>query len=126
MLDCSTEAIKRTYAISRKYPFGEVCGFLLALRKGKKMVQEDIYRESNKEIAAYLSLLPEITFEGTESRGDYLSFLFSPSNLASQKASDYFSKKAEPVQPKDLIDAVDGMTDLVMRFKRQRNEGGTR
>lgn len=78
----------------------------------------DIHYEANKFLVPYLLLCDGITFEGTESRGGTVYFLFSPASKVLEAINKYYQRGAEPIQPKDLIDAIEHYRDLVHRVGR--------
>lgn len=81
------------------------------------------YREKDKNIAAFLLLCKDISFEGTEASGDTLYFTFTPLEKATRQVELYMAKQAEPVQPKECAESHQTILDLIWRWRKSRDGG---
>lgn len=80
----------------------------------------DYYKTSDKNLAAFLLLQTDIKFIGSEMDVSGICyFSFSPKAKATELESAFLSKSANPVQPKDLFDALKSIMDII--FKEKRN-----
>ena len=81
----------------------------------------DEHKENSKEIAAYLLLCDDLTFEGTEGRGDILYFIFTPSSKAKAYADKYILGSCKPIQPKSYSDSQQRITEIIWRWRKQKD-----
>lgn len=82
------------------------------------------YFEQDKNTIAFLLLCKDISFEGTQSQGETLKFIFSPADKARNHAEKYQLGNCAPIQPKDFAVSQERVMDLIYQWKRQRNEMG--
>ena len=75
------------------------------------------YSETNPNINAYLLTRKDIKFERTRPVGDKLYFEYSPYEVAAKAASLYQVNKADPVDPKELLDQRKEVLTLVFKWK---------
>lgn len=79
------------------------------------------YQEIDKKTAAYLLLCSDLVFEGTNPSGDLLIFEFSPEEVARRRSEQYISRKAEPIQPKDYAEAEETITNLIWKWRKEKD-----
>ncbi len=85
----------------------------------------DIFFETkDKQLTPYLFTRRDIQYHGTRLYGDSIYFLFSPKNKAQDLANLFVSRKTDPVQPKDLLEAVETYRDVVFEMKEKRRSYG--
>ena len=79
------------------------------------------YKEKDKDIAAFFLICKNLKFQGTEPVDDILYFLFSPLEKAEQLANLFLAKQTDPVQPKDYAEAQETITELIWKWRKQRD-----
>lgn len=77
----------------------------------------NIYKTKDKQIAPFLLTQSEVSFLGTSEEGYSLYFQFSPEDKCTKLVNAFISKTAPPVQPKDLLDAIETYRDRVFEMK---------
>ena len=82
------------------------------------------FKEKSKDIVAYLLTCEDIKFQGTQPEGDVLYFIFPPADKAQRYADQFLAKQTEPIQPKDYAEAQQTVTDLIWRWRKQRDVHG--
>lgn len=83
---------------------------------------DDLYESRDKQVIPFLLIQPDITLLGTKAEGSILYFQFSPRSKCEQLVNDFISRKAQPVQPKDLLDAVESFKDRIFEMKDKNAE----
>lgn len=78
---------------------------------------KETYESKDKHICPYLLLQSDINFVGTKTLGNIVYFQFTPAERCKELVNLFLSKKAEPVQPKELLDAVETFRDRVFEMK---------
>lgn len=87
--------------------------------KIKDSDSSNIHSESNKFLVPFLLLCDGVEFIGTEVAADStVYFKFSPASKVLEAINNYYQRNAQPIQPKDLIDAIEHYRDLVNRNRR--------
>lgn len=81
---------------------------------------DNLFETKDKQLTPFLLTRPELQYHGTRLIGSSIYFLFSPPEVAQQLANDFVARKADPVQPKDLLDAVETYRDIVFGMKEKR------
>ena len=79
---------------------------------------EEIHVERDKDLVAYLLCLPEIQFIGAFKDG-VTYFRFYPADKAKEAIDNYFKRLAPPIQPIDLLNAVDRFWNILNEIKRK-------
>ena len=82
------------------------------------------HKESDKYISAYLLGCPEVRFEGTESDGQTLLFLFSDPDKCKVLISRYVALQTEAIQPKKLFDSLEACNQLIWKHRNERTAKG--
>lgn len=82
----------------------------------------NFYETKDKKIAPYLLTCSDILFQGTRFVGDSIYFLFSPNNIAQERANKFITHQTEPVDPKMLLEAVETYRDIVFEMKDKRGD----
>jgi len=77
----------------------------------------DVYESKDKQIVPYLLIQPEIRFLGTDLVGPILYFKFSPRDKCDFLVNQFLTRRAKPVDPKTLLDAVEIYRDRVFEMK---------
>lgn len=83
-------------------------------------MEKEIYESKDKHIVPFLLVQDEISFEGLRFSGMIVYFKFSPLNKCLTLINQFMSRKATPVQPKDLLDAVETFRDRIFEMKEKR------
>ena len=78
---------------------------------------DQIHFEREKSLCSYLLICKDISFLGTEVKGNLVFFKFSPINKVQEAIDKFYKKEAEPVQPKDLTDSFERFKTEVFRLK---------
>jgi len=84
----------------------------------------NLYETRDKQIVPFLLIQPGISFVGTRKDGSIIYFQFESRDKCNQLVNLFLSKKASPVQPKDLLDAVETFRDRVFEMKEEEKYGG--
>jgi len=82
------------------------------------------YETKDKQIAPFLLIQPDIKFQGTKIQGSIVYFQFTPKEKCQQLVNDFMSRKATPVDPKALLDAVETFRDRIFEMKDKRRNYG--
>lgn len=77
----------------------------------------DIYETKDKQITPFLLTRQDIKFLGTKVVGRIIYFQFSPREKALELVNLFITRKVNPVQPKDLLEAVETYRDFVFSMK---------
>lgn len=80
----------------------------------------DFFETKDKQITPYLFTQPEIQYHGVRTYGQSIYFLFSPKEKAQELANLFLSRKANPVEPKNLLEAVETYRDVIFEMKEKR------
>lgn len=78
---------------------------------------KEIYESKDKQIVPYLLIQQDVKFLGTRLEGSIVYFQFSPSDICELLINKLVSRKADPVQPKDLLDAMDTFKKRIYETK---------
>lgn len=81
------------------------------------MNDSKIYEARDKQSVPYLLIQQDVKFLGTRLEDSIVYFQFSPSDKCELLINKLVSRKAEPVQPKDLLDAVDTFKKRIFEAK---------
>lgn len=90
------------------------------LRRWRKTMN-NIYESKDKQKCPFLLIQPGINFLGTRISNSIVYFQFSPLNKCQQLVNKFISKSAPPVQPKELLDAVETFRDIIFEMKEKRS-----
>ena len=77
----------------------------------------DLYESRDKQVVPFLFLQSNIKYLGTRKEGNVIFFQFSPKEKCQELVNEFTSRKALPVQPKDILDAVETFRDRVFEQK---------
>ncbi len=80
---------------------------------------ETIHIERDKDLVAYLLCQTDITFLGSFKDG-VVFFRFHPADKAREAIDAYYLRTAKPIQPIDLLNAVDRFWNLLNEEKRRQ------
>lgn len=78
---------------------------------------DNIYESKDKQVVPYLLIQSNIKFVGKYADGKTIYFKFSPLKKCEELINKFISRQADPVQPKDLLDAVETFRELVFEIK---------
>lgn len=81
----------------------------------------DFVETKDKQITPYLLTQPEIQYHGIRVYDQTIYFLFSPKEIAQELANRFMSRQAEPVEPKNLLEAVETYRDVIFEMKEKRD-----
>jgi len=82
---------------------------------------ETVYKTSNLQLAAYLRIVPGITFKGTRSaqrNKQKLIFLFAAKDLATQEANNFYADTAT-ASAYQLFQSMTALKDMIFESARQ-------
>lgn len=77
----------------------------------------DIYESRDKQIVPFMLIQSNIKYLGTRREDQVIYFQFSPLEKCLELVNEFTSRKALPVQPKDILDAVETFRDRVFEMK---------
>lgn len=77
----------------------------------------EIFESKDKQIVPFLLVQSGIKFLGTRLNGTILYFQFSPLKKCQDLTNDFMTRRAPPVDPKTLLDAVDSFRDRIFEIK---------
>ncbi len=80
----------------------------------------DKFQTKDKQLTPYLLTRFDLQFHGTLIIGESIYFLFSPKDKAQQLANLFLTRKADPVEPKTLLEAVESYRDVIFEMKEKR------
>lgn len=80
----------------------------------------DFFETKDKQLTPYLFTQRDIQYHGTRLYGDSIYFLFSPKSKAQDLANLFLTRKADPVHPKELLEAVETYRDVIFEMKEKR------
>lgn len=78
---------------------------------------DNVFETKDKKTAPFLFIQPDIDYEGIRIVGQIIYFRFSPYSKCLKLVQDFISRKAKPVQAKDLLEAVDSCRDIIFEIK---------
>ncbi len=81
----------------------------------------DKFQTKDKQLTPYLLTRSDIQFHGTLIIGNNIYFLFSPKDRVQELANQFLTRKADPVEPKTLLEAVESYRDVIFEMKEKRN-----
>lgn len=84
----------------------------------------DVFETKDKQLTPYFFTNASIHFEGTRMIGESIYFLFSPKAKALELFNLFVTRRAEPVQPKDLLEAVETYRDFIFQMKEKNKSYG--
>lgn len=80
-------------------------------------MNDKLFETKDKHITPFLLTQNSVKFEGTRISDLIVYFKFSPINKCQELVNRFVSKTADPVQPKDLLDAVETYRDRIFEMK---------
>ena len=83
---------------------------------------QNLYESRDRQIVPFLLTCTEVNFSGTRIDGQVVYFQFSPYIDCEKLVNNFISRKANLVQPKDLLDAVEAFRDRVFEMKARSGE----
>jgi len=86
--------------------------------------KNDIFLTKDKQIAPYLLTQEQIQFVGTKIVGSSIYFQFSPFDACQLLVNKFLTRKAEPVDPKTLLEMVEVYRDRVFEMKEKNAKYG--
>lgn len=78
---------------------------------------DDVYESKDKQICPYLLIQSDVKFLGTRVTDGIVYFQFVPQNRCLELINAFYTRKAPPCQPKDLLDAFESFKQLVFEAK---------
>lgn len=87
-----------------------------------------VFESKDKQIVPFLLIQPKVKFLGTKLDGRVIYFRFSPSETCEELVNKFMSRRASPVDPKTLLEAVETFRDRIfeMKEKRRNKHGGVK
>lgn len=83
------------------------------------MMEKEIYKSKDKQVVPFLFTQEGVEFSGTEIQESLLYFKFVPKELCEKLEKEFLTRKAPPVQAKDLLDAVETFRNKVFSMKKE-------
>lgn len=80
-------------------------------------MNNNIFETKDKHITPFLFTQDTVKFEGTRISNGIVYFKFSSAVECQNLVNRFISKTANPVQPKDLLEAVETFRDRVFEMK---------
>lgn len=77
----------------------------------------DTFDSKDKHLVPFLLTQANVSFVGTKREGSILYFQFSPYDKCVDLVNLFIVRKAPPVQPKDLLEAIETYRDLIYQMK---------
>lgn len=88
------------------------------------MNNTDFFESKDKQIVPFLMVQDGITLQDIVFRDSIVYFYFSPLERCLSLVNQFMTRKAPPVQAKDLLDAVETYRDRVFEMKDKRSKYG--
>lgn len=84
----------------------------------EKIMENEIHYEKDKHLIPYLlACHPRVAFVGTKNENGIVYFGFTPSTLALELISQYFTNQTPPIFPKQLFEAIEQFRTILFREK---------
>ncbi len=80
----------------------------------------EYFKTKDKQLAPYLLIRSDLQFEGTLIIGPTIYFSFSPYERALAITNKFITHKADLVDPKLLLEAVETYRDIIFEMKEKR------
>lgn len=81
-------------------------------------MNEEIYYEKDKHLTPYLlACRPRVTLVETKNENGTIYFGFTPSAVALELISQYFTNQTPPIPPKQIFEAVEEFRTILFREK---------
>ena len=75
------------------------------------------FESRDKQTCAFLFTQEAVRFLGTRVVDQVVFFRFAPNNKCLDLVNSFYFRKAPPVQPKDLLDAVDTYRNIIFECR---------
>lgn len=81
-------------------------------------MNNEIHFEKDKHLIPYLlACQPHVTFVGTRNENGTVYFGFSPSSVALELISQYFTNQTPSIPPKQVFEAIEEFRTILFREK---------
>jgi len=84
----------------------------------------DEFETKDKQFVPFLLTQTRVNFLGTRISNTTIYFRFSPYSTCIELINAFVTRKADPVQPKNLLDAVESYRDVVFEMKEKMKNYG--
>ena len=76
-----------------------------------------VHFEKDKQLVPYFFTCKNLEYLGSVADGEIVYFKFAPKEKVAEAIERYYSRTAEPAQPKDLLDNVERFKTEIFRHR---------